>query len=199
MGTHLSRRAFLGATGTAAAAAAGFLYPGAAKAFRRGRQADVIASGSVDPGFAGGEVTTLLPDGVLLRSDTTVRALRINPASTVWKEFDTSPSVIRIGDWVDARGTPLPDGSLQARDGWVWINIGRRDGVIQQVTSKGAVLRDSAGKARSIEFSKALEIVMASDGSPLSGGLKALVKGTNLGAVGLRLPNGGFRATRIWV
>jgi hypothetical protein len=65
-----------------------------------------------------------------LRSDARVRAVRIPSGAVVWKEFDLAPNAIAVGDWVDVKGTPLYDGSLLAKSGWLFVNIGRRDGVV---------------------------------------------------------------------
>lgn len=198
MSENLNRRSFIGAAAGAAASAAAFLYPGVGGATRMDAASTKMITGELDPNFAGGQVISILPNGVLLQSDALVRAVRINPNSTVWKEYDTSPTFIELGDWVDARGTALSDGSLQARDSWVWVNIGRKDGVISALQSGGMVLAQDSGRSAKVDYSSRLEVISGHDDSPLPGHVKGLAVGMSVGTVGLRLPDGGYRATRIW-
>lgn len=190
---------------------AGFLYPGAgtmlhgaARAHEHSPtpntgtgQSSVRRLMGPDPTYAGGEVIEKTPQGVILQSFTGLRAIRIPPGTVVWKEFETTPEAIQLHDWLDVKGTPLDDGTLLAQSGWVFVNIGRREGVIEGLSAGGLVLRHSKG-VETIELSPRLEVISASTGQSLPGGPGALKPGLLIGAVGIRLPNGGFRATRIW-
>jgi len=212
----MKRRNFLGKAGMGAAGAvATFLFPGLrgfAAASRNsglqsGRQAVSIAGDrpaanvhqiqGVDTSYAGGEVTAKTADGIVLKSPNGARAVHIAPDAVVWKEFNVGLVDIAIGDWVDVKGTPQPDGSLVGQSGWIFVNIGKREGVVQAVSPSGMSIQHNKG-SEAIEFSPALEVIQAGDQSPLPGGVTALVPGTQVGMVGLRLPGGGFRATRIW-
>jgi hypothetical protein len=208
---NIGRKTFLKATGGATLAAIGFLYPGVAGVFTReatesrpmAQPAEAAPAANVrqmtgaDPSYAGGEVVTKTAGGVILQSAKGSRAVRIPDGTAVWKEFDVGLDAIELHDWVDVKGTPLSDGSLLAQSGWVFVNIGRRDGVVDSLPSHGLTMRHAKG-TETLELSPKLEVIHASNGAPLAGGLAALKPGAQIGAVGLRLPNGGFRATRIW-
>lgn len=206
----ITRRSFLGTVGGAALWIIGFLYPGIQAFSKTASESPQIPSsaGAVsatelrqmngpDPTYAGGEVVEKTLEGVILKSDTGVRAVRIPAETAVWKEFDVKPDVIQLHDWLDVKGTPLADGTLLAHSGWVFVNIGRRNGFVEDLSADSLVLRTAKGTER-IELSSRLEVISAHDGKPLPGGVAALRRGAQIGMVGLRLPNGGFRATRIW-
>ncbi len=157
-----------------------------------------------DPSYAGGKVITKKSDGIVLQSASGVREIRFPAQAVVWKEFDVTLEAIELNDWVDVKGTPLEDGSLLAQSGWVFVNIGRLDGTVDQVSDQVSekpntlTVKTERGQ-KLIELSQRLEVITAKDGLPLSGHISALTQGIEIGAVGLRLPDGGFRATRIWV
>lgn len=209
------RRSFLALIAAGSAAGVDFLYPGLAGAAARGKTArgsahghasvrqeggrNVIEMTGMDPGFAGGVVAVATAKGVILRSATAVRTVRFPPGTVVWKEFDVTPEAIEVGDWVDVRGTPLPDGSLRARSGWVWANIGRADGQVTSVSPGGLTIRSESGREVTLEFSPRLEVIHADSGQAVTGGANALRPGLTAGVVGLRLPGNRLRATRIWM
>ncbi|HXF68316.1 MAG TPA: DUF5666 domain-containing protein [Thermoflexus sp.] len=204
-----TRRQFLQAMSVGLAVGLGFLYPGLqrwlgmlvkheSRFSSTGSRATVYRLEELDPTYAAGEVIEKLPEGVILKSDLGLRAVRIPPDTKVWKEFETTPEVIQLHDWLDVKGTPLPDGTLLAHSGWVFVNIARRDGKIREWSSEGLVLEHNKG-LEAIELSPRLEVIRASDGQPIPEGPAALRPGMIIGAVGLRLPDGRFRATRIWI
>jgi hypothetical protein len=206
---RLQRKTFLQAVAGSALATINFFYPGLVRgAAASGAEPTALPAGAgakevirvegPDPGFAGGEVVSKTTDGVVLRSELGVRAVRIPSETVVWKEFDVTADAIDVGDWVDVRGTPLADGTLQARSGWIWVNIGRRDGVLERVSPTALKLKSERGDSQGIELSPRLEVIDPEDGLPLPGQVRALRPGMHVGAVGLVLPNGGFRATRVW-
>lgn len=199
----MKRRSFLQVAGGAALGTVGFLYPGAADAARQAGASrglrTIEAPQGVDPTYAGGEVIAKTADGLVLQTPETARAVRLPPDTVVWKEFEGTADLIRIGDYVDVKGEPQTDGSLLAKSGMVFVNIGRRDGVIEELGANGIKLRRHDGRGDwQIGLSRALEVIERDTGAALAGGLAALSVGQSIGAVGLLLPNGGFRATRIW-
>jgi hypothetical protein len=146
--------------------------------------------------------------GVLVENPVVTRVIRMDPAIEVWKEVFVSPSVIQVGDDVTAaRGIPQPDGSLMATSRWVWVNIGKREGFVQQLAGDHLNLQlartaPADGQTLPVQrlfFSPTLEVIRGKDESPWPGGVRGLVTGTRIGAVGLNLPSGELRATRIWV
>lgn len=199
------RRKFLRALGAVGLAVLGFLYPGLGDAPARSRPGAAVseaATGSgrlsgFDPGFATGRVVARTADGVILESAAGRRTLRFPPGAVVWKEFHVGPEAVEVGDWVYARGEPLPDGSLLARSGWVWVNIGRRDGVVVDVGAGGLTIRHAKG-TEVIEVSPGAEVIDLATGGPLAGGLSGLSPGMVVGMVGVVLAGGRFRATRLW-
>jgi hypothetical protein len=206
--SSMGRGKFLKIAAGTAAVTLNFLYPGMGQAAertgaRRGtKPTDAGVASDLDPTFAQGIVVSQTADGVILQAGTTTRAVRIAPGAEVWKETLGPPSLIKLNDWLDVKGTPLTDGSLQATSGWVFVNIGRQDGLLTQLSPTSLTLQDARGVSHTLEISPYLDVVKdiisVKDRSPLVGGLAALVIGSYVGAVGLRLPNGGFRATRIW-
>jgi hypothetical protein len=143
-------------------------------------------------------VVSKADEGVVLKSDAGVRAVRIPSGSRVWKEFDVTIAEIEIGDWVDAKGTPQADGSLLADSGRVFVNIGRRDGKVQVVSAGQVSIETAKGSVQSLELSPRLEVLDLQSGAVSTRGIADIQSGMQIGAVGLRLPGGGFRATRIW-
>jgi len=186
----------------------GALYPGLGSALSQknsiagaSTSATAVMPSGPDVTYAGGEVTAIAAGGVVLTTPTTSRAVRLNPETVVWKEVLGSSGLIELGDWVDVRGEPQVDGSLLATSGMVFVNIGRRDGVLVSSSANHiTVSGDGDGDGADITYglSASFEVVNASDGTPLAGGLASLEPGVSIGMVGLRLPGGGFRPTRIW-
>ncbi len=201
----MRRKTFFKRVTVGGAAVLGFLYPGLIKISHVEEstvQASAVAQPNTQPdlNFAGGKVVKKTSDGVVVDGGGTVRAIRISADTAVWKEFDLKPSEVEIqlDDYLDVRGTALPDNTLMAKQ--MWINIGRWDGIIDTISSTRLVSTNpKSTKSRSIELSSKLEIVKAQDGTPLPNHLSGLTPGNSIGAVGLRLPNGELRATRIWV
>jgi hypothetical protein len=205
---RFNRRTLLaGATG-AVGGLTGLLYPGAGRALgldtRRSQSASLpegatlITINGPDPGFAGGYVVEKTTDGVILQSDAGSRVVRIKPGSLAWKEYlQPADSVIELQDWMDVRGTPLSDGSLEARDEWMWLNIGKTEGAVHHFGPQSIFVEHDKG-IQELELSSLLEVVNAEDESARLGGITSLAPGVLIGAVGLRLPHNGFRATRIW-
>lgn len=214
--SRMERSAFLKSLTFGSVIVANFLYPGVTDAARKNASASGAAPGKgsmkltqgpggvqiktlegTDPTYAGGRVVSKSGDGLVLEAGSAVQAVRIATDAVVWKEVEVTLNAIDLDDWVDVKGTPLPDGTLLAWSGWVFVNIGRRDGVIEDIGNKGMTLRQSNG-TRDVAFAEKVEVIHAEDGAPVGQHLAALELGMEVGAVGLLLPQGGFRATRIW-
>lgn len=222
----MKRRSFLKAVAAGGAAAVNFLYPGLTGVVGAATKGDESIEKhpekhpedpakhpekhpEIDPDFAGGYVVERTAEGFVLAAGNEFRAIRLPKNASVWKEFeDVDHSEIQLGDYVDVRGTSLADGSLLAKS--AWANIGRLDGTVEQlmpqggdIMAQGSRVRVAAikGGHREIELSSALQVVRISDADAnvLDASIMNVVPGTKLGAVGLRLPNGGFRATKIWI
>ena len=207
---RIQRRKVLKILGGAVATGVGFLLPGSERLLEGHSQSTREESAQVepvvrsmdgpDPDFAGGVVVSKTSEGVVLKSDAGIRAVKIPSSIEVWKEFHVSPDVIALGDWVDARGKAQADGSLLADSKMVWVNIGRLNGTLVSTSTDSIQISTTQG-IRTLELSSGLEVVSIRDPAvqqPLSDGIQGLSTGSFVGAVGLRLPDGGFRATRIW-
>lgn len=207
------RRTFLkrGAGWAALLSATQFFYPGSANALSRtaalrGGSPGLAPQGGPkhltmvgpDPTFARGEVTAITDNGVLVENVARSRAIIWPAGMTVWKEFFVPVSEIKIGDTVSAAGRPQGDGSLLADLKRAWVNIGIRDGTFDSAATDHINMRSRAGQLEPVYLSTALEVIHVDTGDPISNGLSALRPGQNFGAVGLVLPNGTFRATRVW-
>lgn len=201
----MRRRTFLRNFVAAGATALNFFYPditkvAAVEGFRTQVSGDRKQDPDYDPDFAGGRVVKKMSEGIILEvGNNEFRAVRIAPDATIWKEFEFRPSEAEIGidDFVDARGINLEDDSLLAQQ--LWINIGRLDGIVDRVSPTGLTVINRHGQLRAMEVSSKLEVVKAKDGSPLPNHLLGLSRGYSIGSVGLRLPNDGYRATKIWL
>lgn len=222
----MERRSFLKAVAATGAAAVNFLYPGLTGVVSAATKGDEAIEKhpekhpedpakhpekhpEIDPDFAGGYVVERTAEGFVLAAGNEFRAIRLPKDASVWKEFeDVDHSEIQLGDYVDVRGTTLADGSLMAKN--AWANIGRLDGTVEQLVAQsgdmmaqGSRVRVAAikGGQRDIELSSALQVVRISDAEAevMEASILNVVPGTKMGAVGLRLPNGGFRATKIWI
>lgn len=206
----IGRRSFLATIGAGIGMAAEFLYPGTGEAAERlikrpleltstqTRDTDLQAV-AAQRAFAQGAVVSRTGDRFELNADGTSRIVTITPEMVVWREISVSPDAIEIGDWLDVgRGTPMNDGSLLARSEWVFANIGRRDGEIAEIGPDGIDLVTTGQKLPKMELSTHLEIINAEDGSTVPSGLESFGVGDKVGAVGLLLKDGGFRATRMW-
>lgn len=203
----MNRKTLLKLAGAAIASGVSFLYPGltglagatsSGKTSRSATTSSAVTMVGPDPTFATGRVVLRTAEGVILDPAAGARAVRIPTGTVVWKEFLLPSTVIEVGDWLDVKGTPLADGSFLARSEWVFVNIGRQQGVVVSASDKGLTIKHNKG-TQTLELSPALEVITARTGAAIPGGVRALVAGTPMGAVGLRLPNGGFRATKVWI
>lgn len=80
------------------------------------------------------------------------------------------------------------------------MNIATWHGLITALRPNGVVARRARGAMdRELVFSSRLEVISGKDLKPLRAGVDALKVGVQIGAVGLALPDGSLRATRIWV
>lgn len=203
------RRGFLALMLGGAIAAADLLYPGIVRAASAtvGRISPKLPPGSTltigggpDQAFASGRVVAKSSYGFTLQSDASTRIVRAPANAVVWKEFDVTVADISLGDWVDVRGEAQPDGSLAARSGSIWVNIGRWEGVITAVGTSLDVQDRRSDAHKVIHFSKRIDVIHARPGFPaVVGGVKALNVGMNIGAVGINLRDGSLRATRVWI
>lgn len=206
MKLRVRRRSVLASIGGAAIGMVTFAYPGLASAVAPARhERNVIPTSTPslrDPGFTGGRVHLKTADTLVVANPEYSRVIRVPPGRTIWKEFDVSIDEVNVGDAVHARGEPQPDGSLLARPGWIWVNIAVWHGRVTGRTAGGVLATRTRGRhvqERELTFSSRVEVISGKDLKPLAQGVGALALGGNIGAVGLALPDGRLRVTRIWV
>jgi hypothetical protein len=225
MAPNLKRREFVSRATGGAAGVLGFLYPGAtalAHARNPHVQADLVtpppgvtvnAMSGPDPTFAQGKVTSLVSSPRLATSMVLVgpggsRSVSMVPTDVVWKEILGSPALINTGDWVILKGAPQPDGSLAAQSGMIFVNIARRDGTVVASSASSIMLHSRRTLTvdgsltptnEALGLSSSVEVIHQRDGSAYQGGVAAIPANTPVGAVGITLSDGSFRATRVWV
>jgi Domain of unknown function (DUF5666) len=188
---------FIECTAAAEAVVSGFLYPSLERAPAADRLAEEREDDrQADLSYAGGFVVSIDDGRVVLEVAGISRVVQISNDAVVWKEFPVRPDAIELGDWLDARGLPRADGSLLATSGMVLVNVGRADGTVAEVDD-GCVTLDDGGRRFSVPFSDRLEVVSAVDGRPRCEHVGALTPGMLADVVGLVLPDGTLRATRI--
>jgi len=133
----------------------------------------------------------------VLQSADATRAVRIPSDAVIWKEFDVTAEDIKIGDWIDVKGENQVDGSLLAKSGWIFVNLGRWEGIITAAGTELVVTRHT-GESKRISFSQRVDVIHAQGLKPVEGGTAGLIVGQSVGAVGLMLSDGSLRATRLW-
>lgn len=209
----MNRRTFFRTSAVASAAALNFCYPGITQVFAStplipSRGEDVSMGEDIDPNFMSGKVMEVRSQGLILDNGETVRAVRTSSSTSVWKEIDVSVGDIHVQDYIDTRGTALKDGSLQAEQ--IWVNIGRTNGVIKKLPpgplseinladKPEMIITTLRGRERLIEMSPYLEMLTLQKGAIQPSSIQVMNIGDTVGAVGLRLPSGKLRVTRMWV
>lgn len=197
---RIGRRTFVRAAVGAIGGIVSFAYPGLANQIEPLRtQARPGTATANDPSFWSGSVTGKEAGTLIVTSDVGSRRVRVQEGQTIWREFPVSIDGVNLGDSVMARGDAQPDGSLAARPGWLWVNIGRWDGVITSVGPEAVVVKGHNGAYRTIHFSPSIQVIRSVRQTVFPGGASALRVGMQVGSVGLRLPDRSLRATRIWI
>ena len=143
--------------------------------------------------FVQGVVSQIDGSTILLRnSRTPSQHALLSGKTSVWKEFDTSPAAIQVGDflYVQGRQTATPDTIEALR---IWANIGWAQGHVN--SAEGRVLALDSGKSvyvtnRTLYFSGS---------SPSAPYADQVGPGQLVRAPGLILSPTELRATRIWV
>lgn len=200
----INRRRLLASAVSAGVATLSFAYPGLARVVTvdRGGTRSVVPAPAAfrDPTFWTGVVTGKTANSLEIATVEGARIVRIPAGSLVWKEFDLPITSVDIGDSLMVKGEPQPDGSLRARPGWVWANGASWDATLLAPRPGGFLVKRHRDQAeRSLLFSKRLEVITAVKQRTVPEGTGALVTGMTIGAVGLVLPDGNLRATRIWI
>ena len=143
-----------------------------------------------------GRVVRLAPGGLVVDSAGHEVDVDLKLVVDVWKETSVPASAIDIGDDLFINGTA---GSPFVAK-YVWANIGRIDGVIQEIDARGMLievrLRWGGSALQRIDFSPYIEYGSADGSVKLT--RADLVVGRAIGAVIYGRPGRPLRATRIW-
>jgi hypothetical protein len=151
----------------------------------------------------GGIVVRLVPTGVVI--DVVGRETEVDLRSVidVWKETSVPASAIELNDELSLNGVRAGDGFV-AR--YVWVNIGRLDGVIRSVDGGDIVVLASVRSGKGfatrevrVRLSTHLDVVRPAPGAMVPGSRADLAVGREVGMVLYRPQSGLPRATRIWV
>ncbi len=152
------------------------------------------------PNSTSGTVFSRSPTGVIIESVGEQQEVDLRSVLDVWKETSVPAAAIELGDQLDVNGTA---GQVAFVARYVWVNIGRLDGVIRSIDATGMVIAyQRAGdvpRERRVELSPYLEIVQLGPGT-MTGATRAdLMVGRSVGMVLYRPHDGVPRATRIWL
>ena len=147
------------------------------------------------PGSLSGRVLRIIPDGLVVDAADHEATVNLKLVLDIWKERPVPASAVEVGDSVFINGT---EGSpFVAR--YVWINMGRIDGVILAIDTVGmsVQVRSSMGtRTEQVEFSADIQYGAADGSVKLT--RADLVVGRTIGAVVYRPLVGQARVTRIW-
>lgn len=147
------------------------------------------------PDFAsGGSVIRVDASGVVVRNPEGELEVDLTGVRSVWKETEVPPSDLEVGDQLDLSGTRAGS-TFRAR--YVWVNIGRFDGVIRAlVGDKLELVRlPPSTLTFQVELSRYLVVVRGAD---IPATVADLHPGMSVGGVVYRPKNGTPRATKIW-
>lgn len=152
------------------------------------------------PNFTTGTVISRSPTGMIIASVGTQQEVDLRSVADVWKETSVPAAAIELGDQVDVNGT---GGQAVFVARYVWVNIGRLDGVIRAIETTGMTVATQrpgdVPRERRVDFSAYLEVVKAGPNAITPATRADLAVGLSVGMVLYRPPGGIPRATRIWL
>jgi hypothetical protein len=136
----------------------------------------------------------LVASGVVIQTVDGELSVDLTGVRSVWKETEVSPSELEVGDQLDLNGLRAP-ASFAAR--YVWVNIGRFDGVVRAVVGTRLELTRLPPSTLTfyVELSRYLVVVRGAD---IPATVADLLPGLSVGGVVYRPKNGTPRATKIW-
>jgi hypothetical protein len=118
----------------------------------------------------------------------------LSARTTVWKEVETSAGVIAQGDFLYVNGRPLAEGAVDARR--IWVNIGWYHGRLAEVNADS--VRVDLGRGTRLIYLTGLTLLFKAT-QPAAHFEGQLALGQRVDALGVFVPGGHMRATRIWV
>jgi hypothetical protein len=155
------------------------------------------------PDALGGIVVRVVPTGVVIDVGGRETEVDLRSVIDVWKETSVPASAIELNDELSLNGF-AGDGFV-AR--YVWVNIGRLDGVIRSVDGRDIVVLASVRSGKEnfatrevrVRLSTYLDVVRPAPGGMVPGSRADLAVGREVGMVLYRPQSDLPRATRIWV
>lgn len=160
-----------------------------------GTVARVFNEASVATRFAVGFVVSRGNSSITLRSAQAGQVVvDVSPTTSVWKETEVGLDVIEEGDLLYVRA--VPDGSLVVAHR-IWVNIGWVHGSIDQPGPNAVTVSVPRLGTRTLYLTPGT-LLFDRDNVNLAKEAH-LSAGTWVDALGVFLPGGHLRATRIWV
>jgi Domain of unknown function (DUF5666) len=154
--------------------------------------------------FEAGNVLAKDATGVTLQGETGPSHVTFTPATTVWKEVETTADVIEVGDLLYIRAVETPPvvaGQREFEALRVWVNIGWYHGRIKSVAEKSIVVAAEHRKGSLGERTVHLSdfTILFEHQKPAARYRRQLAAGQWVDALGVFVPGGDLRATRMWV
>jgi hypothetical protein len=150
------------------------------------------------PNSVSGTVVRQTATGIVLRSLDQEIEVDVSSVTDVWKETSVAASAIDIGDEVWVNGT---QGLTAFVARYIWVNIGRIDGVVISFNGREmalGMLRGERPVEMRVELSAYVEIVRLGRSGQALGDRWDLTPGRQVGMVTYHPHEGLPRATRIW-
>lgn len=144
--------------------------------------------------FVQGTVLSRDASGVLLVNRRGTQSVRLSPATSVWREADTTADAIASGDFLYVQGRRLDGNTVEALR--IWANIGWYRGQVSAVAADRVRVFLGGGE-RTIYFSPVTLLFQRAQPSTHFSG--QVVVGQRIEALGMFVPGGDMRATRVWV
>lgn len=187
------------ALGTAAGAAASSfgIFRAPDPAFASGDPGPVWSArrSTLPTGFTQGTVLSRDASGLLVTNERYgMQQVRVSATTTVWREIETSWSAIEAGDFLYVQGRELPGQGIEATR--IWANIGWYRGTIADVGQDRVSV--FLGRGSRTVYMTALTLLFHA-GLPAAHYSGQLAVGQRVEALGMFVPGGDMRATRMWI
>ncbi len=154
-----------------------------------------VLAGTLDSAFTQGTVLSRDSSSLLLTNQRHgMQQVRASAATTVWREIETTWQAIEPGDFLYVKGNALPNDAVEGVR--IWANIGWYRGVIDEVASDHVRLFLGSG-TRKVYLTPLTLLLQA--GRPAAHYAGQLSIGQRVEALGMFVPGGDMRATRLWI
>lgn len=148
------------------------------------------------PNFVKGTVVTQHADMLYISTPGGDKVVRLTNGTQIWKGGPADASAVAKGDIVQATGVLLPDGTIAATI--VDVDVAQVRGTVAQVTVDGWLVSEQTGLSKRVLFDSSRPPEVLHNG--VAGNARALQqtqRGTPVIVIGLQLPDGSLRATKV--